>query len=48
MTGNIPKRQGSVTFTVTGVSHPSLGYQLGDNHDPDGDSNGTAITVLKP
>lgn len=47
-TGNIPKRQGSVTFTVTGVSHATLSYQVGDNHDLDGDSNGTAITVLKP
>lgn len=47
-TGNIAKRNGSVTFTVTGVSHPTLGYRFGDNHDPDGDSNGTAITVLKP
>lgn len=47
-TGNIPKKKGSVTFTVTGVSHASLTYQLSDNHDPDGDSTGTAITVLKP
>jgi len=47
-TADIHKRNGSVVLTVTGVSHPSLPYQLGDNHDPDGDSNGTAITVLKP
>jgi len=46
-TGNIPKKKGSVTLTVTNVSG-SLTYQPGDNHDPDGDSNGTAITVLKP
>ncbi|MGH9891136.1 MAG: S8 family serine peptidase, partial [bacterium] len=46
-TGNIPKKKGNVTLTVTNVSG-SLTYQPGDNHDPDGDSNGTAITVLKP
>jgi hypothetical protein len=33
---------------VTNVSHASLPYQPADNHDPDGDSNGTAITVSKP
>ncbi len=46
-TGGIAKKKGSVTLTVTNVSG-SLTYQPGDNHDPDGDSNGTAITVLKP
>ncbi len=48
VTGNIPKKKASVTFTVTGVSHATLTYQLSGNHDPDGDSTGTAITVLKP
>jgi len=47
-TGNIAKKKGNVTLTVTNVSHASLPYQPVDNHDPDGDSNGTAITVLKP
>lgn len=47
-TGNIAKKKGNVTLTVTNVSHASLSYELGSNHDPDGDSNGTAITVLKP
>jgi hypothetical protein len=37
----------SVTFTVSGVTHASNTYQSGSNHDPDGDSNGTSITVLK-
>jgi PKD repeat protein len=36
----IRKRNGSVTYTITS---PSEG-----NHDPDGDSDGTTITVLKP
>ena len=44
----IPKRTGSVTFTVTGVSHATLTYNSAGNHDPDGDSNGTSITVTKP
>lgn len=34
-----------VTFTVDNVSHASLTYQPVDNHDPDGDSDGTSITV---
>jgi hypothetical protein len=47
-TGNIAKKKSNVTLTVTNVSHASLPYQPADNHDPDGDSNGTAITVSKP
>ena len=35
-------------FTVTGVSHASLTYESEGNGDPDGDSDGTVITVLKP
>jgi hypothetical protein len=37
----------SVTFTVTGVTHPARTYQGASNHDPDG-GNGTVITVLRP
>lgn len=37
------KRDGSVQYEVTDPSDPSAG-----NHDPDGDSDGTTITVLKP
>lgn len=33
------------TFTITDVTHPTLAYQAGDNSDPDGDSNGTSITI---
>ena len=39
-------RNKSVTFTVDSVAS-SLQYQSTDNHDPDGDSDGTAITVVK-
>jgi len=36
------------TFTVNNVTHASKTYNSGINHDPDGDSTGTSITVLKP
>jgi hypothetical protein len=44
---SIPKRTGSVRFTVDSVTHSTLTYNSADNHDPDG-SNGTSITVNKP
>ena len=37
-----------VTFTVTSVTKASFTYQSSANHDPDGDSNGTSITVNRP
>jgi hypothetical protein len=45
--GILKKNVSSVTFSVTGING-SLTYTPGDNGDPDGDSNGTNITVLKP
>jgi hypothetical protein len=36
-----------VTFTVNGIAHATLAYAAGENHDPDGDSDGTTITVSK-
>ncbi len=44
----IRKNNGSVTFTVDGLDHADLTYESTDNHDPDGDSDGTTITVSKP
>jgi hypothetical protein len=42
-------KTGSVTFTVTNVTHATLTYQASANHDPDVvDSNGTIIVVSKP
>jgi hypothetical protein len=38
----------SATFTVTNVAAGGLTYSASANHDPDGDSNGTSITMLKP
>jgi len=43
-TGNL-SGGGSVIFTVTDVKHSSLTYDATQNHDPDGDSDGTQITV---
>ncbi len=37
----------SVTFTVSNVAVGGQNYAAGDNHDPDGDSNGTSIVVNK-
>jgi hypothetical protein len=38
----------SATFSVTGVTKSPYTYVATSNHEPDGDSNGTAITILKP
>ena len=37
-----------VTFTVTGVTKSGSSYSPAANHDPDDDSNGTSIVVLRP
>jgi uncharacterized repeat protein (TIGR01451 family) len=37
----------SVTFTVTGITKTGYVYQSAANHDPDGDSTGTAITASR-
>ena len=38
----------NISYAVNSVSHGSLSYQAADNHDPDGDSNGSQITVARP
>jgi len=46
---NMNSKKTSVTFTITDLSGGSgYSYSAGDNHDPDGDSNGTRIIVSKP
>jgi hypothetical protein len=47
-TGAIGKRSARAIFTVTGLTRNGFTYSAGDNHDPDGDSNGTRITVARP
>jgi serine protease AprX len=38
----------SIVLTATNVSSSVGAYQASLNHDPDGDSNGTKITLVKP
>jgi hypothetical protein len=38
----------SVTFTMSNAALATYAYDAGQNHDPDGDSNGTAITIMRP
>jgi len=45
---SINKKSKSVTFTITSLLHSSLVYGSLDNDDPDGDSDGTEILILKP
>jgi hypothetical protein len=37
-----------VRFTVLSISEATHSYSPLDNHDPDGDSNGTSILVMRP
>ena len=37
----------SVSFRVTSVTMPERTYDPSANHDPDGGSNGTAVTVRR-
>jgi hypothetical protein len=38
----------SVTFTMVDASLGSYAYDPGQNHDPDGDSDGTSIVIMQP
>ena len=42
------KKVADATFTVNGVTEASRTYLSASNHDSEGDSNGTVITVSKP
>jgi thermitase len=44
-TAAMPKKTGSVSLTVTDISGGD--YQPSASHDPDGDSDGTSLTVTK-
>lgn len=46
-TGSMKLTVTSVTFTVNGVTGTGLTYDSAANSDPDGDSNGTVITIVK-
>ena len=45
---NIKGNETSAAFTVSSLTQAGSTYNAGANHDPDGDSNGTTITVLAP
>ena len=45
---HVHKKNDGMTFTVTTVSLASNSYVAADNHDPDSDSSGTAITSHSP
>ncbi|MBW3626391.1 MAG: N-acetylmuramoyl-L-alanine amidase [Actinobacteria bacterium] len=44
----VRKSTDALTFQVDAVTHAALSYEPGANTDPDGDSDGTTITVKKP
>jgi hypothetical protein len=46
--GNLKLTVTSVTFTVDSVTLAGYSYAPAANHDPDGDSDGTTITVSAP
>jgi CARDB protein len=45
---SIRKNRGSVRFTITSADQAGFTYQPSLNHDVDGSSNGTFVTVSKP
>ena len=44
----ILKKSATASLTVTNVAHATRSYVSSANHDPDADSDGTAITAPKP
>jgi len=44
----LSRRVRSIMFTGTGVTLAGQTYVASQNHDPDGSSNGTAVTVNRP
>lgn len=47
-TATLNRQKTSVTFTVGTVNASGFTYTASSNHDPDGDSNGSTITLVKP
>ena len=45
--GRAAKNSNTIIFTINSISHPSLPYLPAWNHDPDGDSNGSVITIRR-
>jgi hypothetical protein len=47
-TATLRRKTSSATFTVDNLSLSGYTYTPSANHDPDSDSNGTTITILRP
>ena len=45
---NINNNISAVTFSATSVVRSPDTYSASANHDPDGDSNGTTLTISRP
>ena len=47
---NLKSNVGSITFAVSDIADAAstYSYDATDNHDPEGDSDGSAITVSRP
>jgi serine protease AprX len=48
LTRDLSKSRASIVFFVLGLTNGTDTYLPEDNHDPDGDSNGSRITVTRP
>jgi hypothetical protein len=48
VSSSLGKKDKVAKFTVTGVAASGQAYSAARNHDPDGDSTGTAILIPKP
>jgi serine protease AprX len=48
VTKRFARKKASVTFTVTKLQLSGYTFDAGANHDPDGDSDGTVVTVVRP
>jgi thermitase len=48
VSSSLRNRNSVTTFTVTGVAVSGSAYSAAQNHEPDGDSTGTAISIAKP
>ena len=46
--GKIKSNKSSATLQVIGITASGLSYQAADNHDPDGDSDGTTVSITAP
>ena len=48
LTRDLKKTRASIVFIVVGLSKSGYAYVATNNHDPDGDSDGTRTTVTRP